>query len=136
MKYYIATGLDNWAQHNMLRDQLAFHGHEITYDWTVHGSVKGSSGARLREVADKELQGIRDADFVVVLLPGGRGTHAELGAANILAKPVFIFAPAPTDYFQAGPYTCAFYWNSNVVTLYTDDVSEMVAVISGEIAHV
>ena len=65
--------------HNMVRDDLKKCGHDLTYDWTLHGSVKSVSKERLREVASLELDGVSEADFVVVLLPGGNGTHLELG---------------------------------------------------------
>jgi hypothetical protein len=64
--------------HNSVRDALKNRGHEISYDWTLHGSVKSVSKERLREVASLELDGISEADFVVVLLPGGNGTHSLL----------------------------------------------------------
>ena len=65
----------------MLRDSLQTMGHEISYDWTLHGSVKSVSKERLQQVAMLELDGILEADFVVVLLPGGNGTHLEFGFA-------------------------------------------------------
>ena len=79
MNYYIATSLSRMTAHNVVRDALKKCGHEISYDWTLHGSVKSVSKERLREVAELELDGISKADFVVVLLPGGNGTHLELG---------------------------------------------------------
>ncbi len=113
MKIYIASGLENFKQVQALRDALLADGHEISYDWSVHGSAQGQGDERLREVAQNELDGVYNADVVVVLLPGGRGTHAELGAANVLGKPVLIFSDNPKD-FLSTEATCAFYWNANV----------------------
>jgi nucleoside 2-deoxyribosyltransferase len=118
MKIYIASRLENFLQVQAVRDALAAAGHTITYDWTLHGSVKDDGEARLREVALLELNGVRDADLVVVLLPGGRGTHAELGAANILGKPVILFSDKPHPLLSTDA-TCAFYWNENVYQLHT-----------------
>jgi hypothetical protein len=56
-------------------------GHEITYDWSVHGSVQKDGPERIREVAEAECNGVLQADLFVCLLPGGRGTHTELGIA-------------------------------------------------------
>ena len=119
MKIYIASRLENYLQVQAVRDALVSAGHVITYDWTRHGSVQGQGEARLREVAANELNGVRDADLVVVLLPGGRGTHAELGMANVLGKPVILFSNAddPFDAYTAD--TCAFYWNENVYQLHS-----------------
>ncbi len=113
MKIYIASGLQNYKQVQALRDALLADGHEITYDWTLHGSAHGQGEQRLREVAAKEMVGVMTADLVIVLLPGGRGTHAELGAANALYKPVILFSRDEKD-FDADEMTCAFYWNLNV----------------------
>lgn len=119
MKIYIASRLENYLQVQALRDALRADGHTITYDWTLHGSVQGQGEARLREVASNEINGVRDADLVVVLLPGGRGTHAELGAANVLGKPVIIFSTSDESFDAYEASTCAFYWNENVRQLYS-----------------
>ena len=72
MKYYIATRLENHAAHNELRDELTKLGHEITYDWTTHGPVWRSGVKVIAQTAVAEMEGVRSADFVIVLLPGGR----------------------------------------------------------------
>lgn len=113
MKIYIATKLENAAQHNHVRDELALCGIKLTYDWTVHGSVKDCDPARITEVATAELEGVRRADMVVGLLPGGRGTHSELGAAVVLGKPVALYSSVP-GHFSNGADTCAFYWAPTV----------------------
>lgn len=116
MKYYIATSLERAGVHNLVRDELKKLGCEITYDWTRHGSVKNTSRARLQEVAHAEFQGIVESDFVLVLLPGGKGTHAELGFALGYKKRVFIHSEDPMA-FEVGPQTCAFYHHGDVVRL-------------------
>ena len=119
--YYIATGLQNAAAHRALRPKIDALGHTLTYDWTVHGSVKSSSHARLTEVAELERQAVIRSDFLVVLLPGGSGTHVELGLA--LASRIPIFLMGDPLFFMLGPETCAFYhfpfihWSNNVTQL-------------------
>ncbi len=113
LKYYIATRLERHADHNTVRDHLAALGHEITYDWTVHGPVWRSGVERIREVAALELQGVVDADVVVVLLPGGRGTHAELGMALATGKRIVLHGAA--ENFGATPETCAFYHGARTI---------------------
>lgn len=108
MKYYIATRLENHQAHNVVRDLLAQRGHQITYDWTVHGPVWRSGAARIAEVAELELRGVVEADLVIVLLPGGRGTHAELGMALSRGRRVLLHS-ADLAPFGAAPETCAFY---------------------------
>jgi len=95
-KVYVASSLDNWksASHNikLLKDA----GHTITYDWTVHAeeyendTSVAPTANRLRAIASKELQGVSSADCIVVILPGGNGTHFEFGVAYSLGIPVFL----------------------------------------------
>jgi hypothetical protein len=81
MKAYIASALENAPAVRVRRDQLAKHGVELTYDWTAHGSVQSQGYEVMAQVARAEADGVRRANLVIVLLPGGRGTHAELGIA-------------------------------------------------------
>ncbi|MBS0655147.1 MAG: nucleoside 2-deoxyribosyltransferase [Verrucomicrobia bacterium] len=116
MKYYIATSLSRVTAHHIVREALKTCGHEISYDWTSHGSVKSTSKERLQEVATLELEGIADADFVVVLLPGGGGTHLELGFAIAKGKKVFLHSEEPS-LFELGPQTNAFYHHPDIIQL-------------------
>jgi len=109
--FYIATRLARDGEHNLVRDILQKAGHKLTYDWTVHGSVKKVSGERLRDVSELEFQGVREADFIVSLLPAGRGTHAELGAGAVLRKPTILHTyPENAALFDPCNATCMAYW--------------------------
>lgn len=109
MRFYVATSLSRAAEQNRVRDALVAMGHTITYDWSAHGSVQADGPERCGEVAAAEIGGVANADFVVVLLPGGRGTHAELGAALLgSCRRVFVHA-ANDELFMADERTCAFY---------------------------
>ena len=112
MKYYIATKLERAADHNVVRDSMARRGHELTYDWTHHGSVQREGQARISQVAELERCGVTSADLVIVLLPGGRGTHAELGIALGFGVPVLLHAPDDEPF--SGAETCAFYHAAGV----------------------
>jgi nucleoside 2-deoxyribosyltransferase len=113
MKYYIATKLENHAAHNNLRDWLADRGHCCTYDWTTHGPVFRRGLEVVRQTAEAETRGVIDADFVIVLWPGGRGTHVEMGMAIALNKQVMFYSPVD-DHHAATQETCAFYHHPNV----------------------
>lgn len=78
--FYIATGLERAPYATAIARILVLRGFRHTYDWAAHGSVQASP-ERWAEVALAEAAGVLDADFVVVLHPGGRGTHVELGLA-------------------------------------------------------
>lgn len=79
--FYIASSLENHAAVRELADRLIAAGHYHTYDWTKHGSVQAGGEAVWRAVAQDETNGVVDADVVIVLLPGRRGTHVEFGIA-------------------------------------------------------
>lgn len=66
------------------------------------------------EVAVHEIQAVMAADFLVVLLPGGRCTHAELGAALASGKKVFVHASERSVLNGSDPYTCVFYHHPSV----------------------
>lgn len=111
--YYIASGLENAAAVRALKTVLDAEGWHHTYDWTVHGAV---SVDRLPEVS---AEGVWMADVVIVLLPGGRGTHTELGIAIGMVDPVVfgpdedrmrivVYSANPGD-FEIKGQTCAFY---------------------------
>jgi hypothetical protein len=116
MKCYIATSLLRITDHHLVRDSLTSFGYTISYDWTLHGSVKSVSIKRLQEVATFELDAIAESDFVVVLLPGGMGTHLELGFAMGKNKKIFLHSEDPS-LFDLGPQTNAFYHHPSLVRL-------------------
>ena len=108
MKFYIATSLLRAKDHNIVRDALIDLGHTLTYDWTTHGSVKCTTTENLRKVSQNELNGIKGADLLIVLIPGGQGTHVELGAALASNKKIILFS-SEEKYFLPCKDTCAFY---------------------------
>lgn len=131
MKYYIATSTERVPAHNKVRDELQKMGYQITYDWTSHGSVRLTSTSRLKEVAGLEMQGIFAADFVLVLLPGGKGTHVELGLSLARGKKIFIHSEDPSV-FEIGPQVCAFYHAPEIVRL-TCPIHEVASLLSSSI---
>lgn len=120
MKAYIATGLTNHARHNFVRDALLQIGVELTYDWTFHGPVWSQGKERIRSVSVEELKGVVDADVVIVILPGSRGTHAELGMALARRKPVLLLVNSETRHMlEAVPETCSFYHHPLIIPCYS-----------------
>lgn len=116
MKFYLASGLDNIRNASALREALERLGYPCTYDWMRHGAAFDRGWDGLADVAAAELKGVADADLVVVLLPGGRGTHVELGAALALGKPVVILDPDHAHkLYEMGPHMCSFYVHPGVV---------------------
>lgn len=131
---YIATGLANAAQHNRLRDVLAANGWTITYDWSTHGAVAHLGQERWEEVAVNEATGATEADFVVVLLPGGRGTHVELGLALAAGKVVYLFAETE-EQLLLEEKTCIFYYHPLVRRVCGDLLDLTREILAGENAR-
>ena len=108
LKFYIASKLENHEQVRLLAGLLKGYGWKHTYDWTVHGSVKETDIETLKAVGQKEADGVKNADIVIVLTPQGRGTHVELGMAIALNKAVYI-CHEDDRYFGCDDRTSAFY---------------------------
>ena len=106
MKTYIATSISRVKDQQELAQALRGLDVELTFDWTKNGTLAGRSHD---EVAQDEIMGVAEADFLVVLLPGGRGTHVELGAALMAGKPVFIHAADEAVLLGGDGYPCVFY---------------------------
>lgn len=123
MKFYIASKLENAETVKKVANVLKAAGHSHTYDWTTHGSVKEITGNkkesidRLTQVAESERKGVLDADILVVLLPGGRGTHVELGIALGADNRNIIICAETHEFFECDDKTCAFYWNKGIIRI-------------------
>ncbi|KGP91791.1 hypothetical protein N780_15540 [Pontibacillus chungwhensis BH030062] len=91
MKYTIASGFQNRDQVRYVRDKLNLEGFVHTYDWTQND--RATSKEALVEIGQKEKYGVKEADLIVVLLPGGKGTHIEFGMGIGLNKKVILYAP-------------------------------------------
>lgn len=105
MKAYIATGIKNVEQYARVKQILATEGVSITFDWTEAPALDHrTSGPEHVQRALVDLNGVRAADFVVVLLPAGYGTHVELGAALALGKPVLMIGKHDAPYLSVFHY--------------------------------
>lgn len=128
MRFYVATCLANapaaQTLASILQDKIP--GSFPTYRWWQHGAVWRDGLGRIRDVATKELDAVKNADVFVAILPGGRGTHVEIGAALALGIPVLLVKPVdggpPWDGEEG---TTAFYRHPGVFgRIVTDDLDE------------
>jgi hypothetical protein len=133
LNVYVASRIENLEAVAKLCGMLEAEGHKITYNWSTHGRiwdperVPGENSVRMANVAEKEARGVADADVVVVLLPGGRGTHVELGMAIAGKKSIVLCSEKPLieeiKPFRkgglAGP--CAFHFHPDVQHLIEPD---------------
>ena len=123
-RFYLSTRKDRGAQAVVLLEALETQGWERTLDWTAQKSV-GPDG--YADIAMAEIAAVREADVLVVLLPGGYGTHVEIGAALALGKPVILHAPDRKTLDT--PYPCIFHYHPRVKLLVSEvlDVDEVLA---------
>jgi len=113
MRFYISSKLGNFEQVRSLAVLLRQLGWEHTHDWTEHVSVEEIDIETLKAIGEKDYDGVKNADVVIVLSPQGRGTHVELGMAIALNKTVYI-CHEDDKYFRCDDNTSAFYWFPNV----------------------
>lgn len=91
MKFYIASSFTNKDNVRYVSDKLKHNGYLHTYDWTIN--ERAASLTDLREIGQQEKAAIIDADFIVVILPAGKGSHIELGIALGYGKKIYLYSP-------------------------------------------
>jgi len=125
-RFYLSTQKDRNAEAAPLLEALKAKGWDRTFDWADR---EASTESEYADLAVAEIAGIRDADVVIVILPGGRGTHVEIGAALAMGKPVIIHAPNRKT--LETPYPCAFHYHPSVKVLFSEqlDVEGLLACI-------
>jgi nucleoside 2-deoxyribosyltransferase len=123
-KYYLSTRKDRSNEAASLEQVLKSVGWERTYTWTDLGSCDSDAYAT---AALAELEGVRSADVLIVLLPGGFGTHVEIGAALALGKPVILHSPDRKT--LETPYPCIFHYHPKVSLIISDaiDISQILS---------
>ena len=89
-KFYVASSLNNKEAVRSVSEYLVSKGYIHTYDWTRNESV--SSLEQLREIGQAEKDAVLEADFLIVLLPGGKGTHIEFGIALGQGKQIYLYS--------------------------------------------
>ena len=125
---YIATGLDNCENHQLLKSELEEFGIEVTFDWVKAGAVDQDNDSPLIERAHDDINGVIKADVLIVLHPGnpptytssGRGMHTELGAALATETPVLLVSPTGFGDLKDPKATqakCVFYYHRLVTRL-------------------
>ena len=126
-RFYLATKKDRSEQAAPLLAALKAKGWERTFTWSAQdgGSTEGYG-----EIASAEIAAVREADVLIVLLPGGYGTHVEIGAALALGKPVILHAPDRKT--LETPYPCVFHYHPGVKLLVSEtvDAEAILALVS------
>lgn len=110
MNFYIASSFKNIQQVRVLSHELQLKGHNHTYDWTQN--ERANSLESLTTFGEKEKEAVMHSDFVVILLPAGKGSHIELGIALGLGKRIYLYSPS--DELFEFDQTSTFYYVAGV----------------------
>jgi nucleoside 2-deoxyribosyltransferase len=95
-KFYVASSFRNIDAVNYVSQQLINRGYIHTYNWTKNAQKRENSTLTfedLIEIGQHEKNAVLESDFIVVILPGGKGTHIELGISLGLGKKIFLYSP-------------------------------------------
>ena len=114
MQIYVASSLNSVQTVQQVCTSIRKAGHAVPYDWSTHGRVKGNEH-KMSGTALQELKGVSQADTLFVILPGGAGTHTELGYALAKGIPVYIFGE-PQDFDHHSGHTTSFYFHPLVAS--------------------
>ncbi|OBR68924.1 group-specific protein [Paenibacillus oryzae] len=109
-KFYIASSLKNVANVKYVSDQLKEMGFIHSYDWTQNDKV--TSIDQMRDIGRKEMTAVKKSNFIVVLLPAGKGSHIELGIA--LGNSIKIYLYSPNDEINDIEKTSTFYHQDGI----------------------
>ncbi|TYS16167.1 group-specific protein [Rossellomorea vietnamensis] len=95
MKFYTASSFKNIESVRNINQELQRIGYIHTYDWTQND--RASSREELERIGREEKRAVMESDFIIVLLPAGKGSHIELGIALGLGKKVFLYSLENAD---------------------------------------
>ncbi|MGY3743322.1 group-specific protein [Leuconostoc inhae] len=109
-KFSIAGSFKYSRLINNLADRLENQSCMRTYDWTVN--KKADSIDRLHRIANEELQGVQQSDFLVFIFPSGKGSNIEFGIATALKKRIYILDV--NNEIENFDLTSTFYFLDNV----------------------
>ena len=90
-RFYVASSFKNIDTVRYVSNQLINKGYIQTFDWTKND--KASTIEDLKEIGKKEKNAVMDADFIIVILPAGKGSHIELGIALGQGKRIYLYSP-------------------------------------------
>lgn len=90
MRVYIASGVKNSNRVGIVRELCEKHGIEITFDWEAAGPVDTNDQEAIIDRAVADYEGVQRADVLIALMPGGPGTHFEMGVAMGQGTPIFL----------------------------------------------
>lgn len=89
--FYVASSFKNIDKVRYVSRELIKKGYIQTYDWTQN--ERAMTMESLEEIGNLEREAVIEADFIIVLLPAGKGSHIEFGMALALGKRIYLYSP-------------------------------------------
>ena len=125
LTFYVGTALSNAPMARAISARLEEYGARNLYKWFDEPLVEFDDHEAHRERAQAEINACTDADFGIIILHGGRGTHTELGALIATGSKVFLWVPAdhagrrdallmPPNASGEDGYPCVFHMHESV----------------------
>lgn len=90
MSFYIASSFKNIETVQIVSQRLRQEGLNNSYDWTLNENI--TSIDQLKDIGNKEIEAVMNSNFIVVILPAGKGSHVELGIAIGNGIKVFLYS--------------------------------------------
>lgn len=109
-KFYVASSFKNIDTVRYVSNELINRGYIQTYDWTQNN--RASSVKELKEIGQQERNAVLESDFIIVLLPAGKGSHIEFGIALGQGKRIYLYSQ--NDEVNKFETTSTFYHLSEV----------------------
>ncbi|MCQ2002201.1 nucleoside 2-deoxyribosyltransferase [Arthrobacter zhaoxinii] len=110
-RFYVASSFRNIANVRYVAQALESKGYVNAYDWTRNAPARDAGTVTLddlRSIGQRERDAVMGADVVVILLPGGKGTHVELGIAIAQRRRTILHA---TDEDLNNPETASTFYH-------------------------
>lgn len=124
MKFYVASSFKNLDTVRYVSEKLIRKGFTHTYEWSQH--ERALTMGELKKIGQEEKNAVIEADFIVVLLPAGKGSHIELGIAIGQGKRIYLYSP--NDEVNNFETTSTFY--------HLDEVEKFIGTIDALIDYV
>lgn len=89
-KFYVASSFKNKDTVRFVCQHLKNKGFIQTYDWTIN--ERASTIDELKNIGYEEREAVLESDFLIVILPAGKGSHIELGIALGQRKKIYLYS--------------------------------------------
>jgi nucleoside 2-deoxyribosyltransferase len=124
-KFYVASSFKNIDTVRYVSNELINKGYYQTYDWTKN--ERASSLEDLQVIGQQEKDAVIEADFIIVLLPAGKGSHIEFGIALGLGKPIYLYSPdEEVNEFE----TTSTFYHLSEVEICIGTIDELIATVT------